>query len=256
MIAICYTKESLPWWFNSDFRHVFLSVYLPEWTYKATFRAFTLSISSIFSKLSTTLPLYFRSPLKHLLFILTAFLFAFGLYAQGEADIWYFGNTAGITFKNKLPAALINGKLNTAEGCSSISDSTGKLLFYTDGTLVYNKAHSLMLNGSGLYGSSTSTHSSIIVKQPESNRYYYIFTADAYGSSGNNKGVNYSVVDMNGDNGSGSIISTGTLYQNVSKRAKSMICTLFLFLGMCQNVAKCTITGFLTGYPFLIPTKG
>ena len=56
--------------------------------------------------------------------------------AQKEANIWYFGRNAGIDFSAGNPTALTNGQLNTFEGCSTISDKDGNLLFYSDGSTV------------------------------------------------------------------------------------------------------------------------
>lgn len=88
--------------------------------------------------------------------------------AQNEGNIWYFGASAGLDFNSGVPIALTDGQLNTGEGCSSIADNNGDLLFYTDGMTAYNKNHTIMPNGSGLLGNSSSTQSGIIVKKPGS----------------------------------------------------------------------------------------
>jgi len=123
--------------------------------------------------------------------------------AQNEGNIWYFGNNAGIDFNSGSPIALTDGQLNTGEGCSSISNNNGDLLFYTDGMTAYNKNHTIMPNGSGLLGSTSSTQSGIIVKKPGSSTIYYLFTCD--GMSGNSGGLNYSEVDMTINGGLGDI---------------------------------------------------
>jgi len=114
--------------------------------------------------------------------------------AQNEGNIWYFGYNAGLDFNSGSPVSISNGQLNTLEGCASIADNNGDLLFYTDGMVVYNKNHTIMPNGSGLLGNNSSTQSSIIVKKPASSTIYYIFTVD--GMSGMSGGLNYSEVDM------------------------------------------------------------
>jgi hypothetical protein len=88
--------------------------------------------------------------LKHLVFLI-GLLSTFG-FSQGEANIWYFGQNAGLDFNGGSPVALTNGQLATDEGCATISDTNGQLLFYTDGITVYNKNHSIMANGTGLTG--------------------------------------------------------------------------------------------------------
>tara|TARA_B110000238_G_scaffold4648_1_gene4631 strand:+ start:405 stop:2684 length:2280 start_codon:yes stop_codon:yes gene_type:complete len=123
--------------------------------------------------------------------------------AQNEGNIWYFGASAGLDFNSGVPIALTDGQLNTGEGCSSIADNNGDLLFYTDGMTAYNKNHTIMPNGSGLLGNSSSTQSGIIVKKPGSLTIYYLFTCD--GISGNSGGLNYSEVDMTLNGGLGDI---------------------------------------------------
>ncbi len=129
-----------------------------------------------------------------LLFVLCLPLFGLALK---EGNIWYFGENAGLDFNSGSPVALTDGMLNTDEGCASICDTNGSLLFYTDGMTVYNKNHIVMPNGTGLLGHNSSTQSAIIVKKPMSNNLYYIFTVD--GNSGSGGGLSYSVVNLNLD---------------------------------------------------------
>ena len=88
------------------------------------------------------------------------------IFAQGEANIWYFGENAGLDFNSGSPIPLTNGQLNTFEGCSSFSDSSGNLLFYSDGTTVWTKDHTIMLGGTGLKGDPSSTQSAMIIPKP------------------------------------------------------------------------------------------
>lgn len=130
--------------------------------------------------------------------------------SQNEAANWYFGFGAGIQFDqlNGTVAAVNNGQLNTFEGCASISDADGNLLFYTDGITVYNKNNTVMQNGSGLFGDSSSTQSAIIVPKPNDPNIYYIFTVDVkFENEPVHNGFNYSVVDMTLDGGSGAVTS-------------------------------------------------
>ena len=61
-------------------------------------------------------------------------LFTLLLFSQQEASNWYFGRNAGLKFhENGTVTALSDGQLNTWEGCATISDAEGNLLFYTDG---------------------------------------------------------------------------------------------------------------------------
>jgi gliding motility-associated-like protein len=130
-------------------------------------------------------------------------------HAQKEGNIWYFGEHAGLDFNSGTAVPLNDGKLNTLEGCATISDENGDLLFYTNGSVVFNKNHTTMPNATALLGHWSSTQSAIIVKKPESNKIYYIFTVD--GATGNKGGLNYSVVDMTLDGGLGDILTNTNL---------------------------------------------
>jgi len=140
--------------------------------------------------------------LKH---ILLGFLFLSSqmFFAQKEASHWYFGHNAGLDFSGGDPIFDTSGSLNTIEGCATISDSEGNLLFYTDGTSVWNRRHFIMPTGKGLFGDSSSTQSAIIVPNPENDQIYYIFTVDW---SQGNQGMNYYTVDMQLDGGFGDVI--------------------------------------------------
>ena len=138
-------------------------------------------------------------------FILFSFL---NLQAQKETWHWYFGGKAGIDFSSGSPVADTNGKMGATEGVSSISDTAGNLLFYTNGMNVWNKNHQIMDNGSGLMGHQSSTQSSIVVKQPGNDSIYFIFTLDACESFTipPHKGFRYSIVNMNQNTGLGKVI--------------------------------------------------
>src|SRR5690606_10479861 len=128
------------------------------------------------------------------------------LHAQLETAHWYFGHNAGLDFTSGSPVAVTDGMLDTKEGCASISDECGNLLFYTDGVTVYDRNHNVMPNGTGLYGHDSSTQSAIIVPKSGSAYLYYIFTVDETGAVPH-KGLRYSLVDMSLNSGNGDIVS-------------------------------------------------
>lgn len=135
--------------------------------------------------------------------IFYAALFIFPLIAVGqkEASTWYFGQGSGLNFNTEPPTVLSDSKLFTFEGCATISDKNGQLLFYTDGITVYDKSHEEMQNGLDLLGDPSSSQSAIIVPKPEDENIYYIFTVGA-----EFPGLRYSVVDMTLNGGNGDIV--------------------------------------------------
>lgn len=130
--------------------------------------------------------------------------------SQKESANWYFGEFAGLSFNTNNPLPLLDGKLITSEGCATISDPNGNLLFYTDGVTVWDRRHEVMPNGQGLLGHSSSTESALIIPKPGSKSRFYIFTIDqpSYYLKDNPiiNGVNYSEVDLALNNGFGAIV--------------------------------------------------
>src|ERR1051326_8915476 len=88
--------------------------------------------------------------------------------AQKPAMNWYFGQKAGLDFNSGTPVPVLGSSMWATEGCTSISDSNGNLLFYTYGDTVWNKNHQPMPNGFGLFGHQNSTQSALIVPLPGS----------------------------------------------------------------------------------------
>ncbi len=148
--------------------------------------------------------------MKRIIFIYLLFLSVTHVsLAQREASRWYFGNEAGLDFNSGIPVVLTDGKLSTHEGCSTISDQNGNLLFYSDGINVWDKTHRLMPNGTGLFGHESSTQSAIIVPKAGSKIQYYIFTVDEPDpENADNRGLNYTLVDLSLNNGFGDVVSS------------------------------------------------
>jgi hypothetical protein len=147
--------------------------------------------------------------------ILLFFSSLFNLHAQLETQKWYFGNQAGLDFSTNPPTVLTNGMLNTSEGCATLSDAAGNLLFYTDGVTVYDKTHAIMANGTGLFGNSSTTQSSIIVKQPGNSNIFFVFTLGASGTGS----LCFSTVDLSLAAGMGSVTIKNTLLSaNMSEK--------------------------------------
>lgn len=150
----------------------------------------------------------------------------FQLFAQGEANIWYFGANAGLDFNNNPPEPLLDlplaGGMFSSEGCSTISDGNGNLLFYSNGEKVWNKNHQIMINGNDLAGHNSSTQSSAIIPYPGTyntteNRFdkYFLVTLDQYIEqypNVGNKGVRFSEIDMTMDSGLGAVTNNKNIH--------------------------------------------
>lgn len=96
---------------------------------------------------------------------------------------WIFGKNAGLDFSTTPPIPTSGNAINTDEGCASISDSNGKLLFYTDGIRLWDGNHILRIPNAAaspaipaLKGDDSSTQSAIIVPNPSNSEEYYVLT--------------------------------------------------------------------------------
>ena len=110
-----------------------------------------------------------------------------------QNSIWHFGFGAGIDFNSSSPTVISSPQIKTSEGCASICDETsGQLIFYTDGTDIWDKNHNHINPTNPLKGNSSSTSSAVIVPMAINTSLYYIFTVDYRGG---NNGLHYSIVD-------------------------------------------------------------
>lgn len=140
--------------------------------------------------------------------------------AQKETYNWVFGYNSGLTWNttrsvsltgllstasdvtlDDLPASLATS-ISTLEGCFSLSDSDGNLLFYSDGMTVYNKNNVAMTNGTSMTGNSSSAQSGIIIPYPGSTNKYIAVTVGM--TRANN--LSYSVIDMSAQGGLGEVV--------------------------------------------------
>jgi len=148
--------------------------------------------------------------------------------AQKEANVWHFGYGYGFDF-NSGEAVQITGAMSTFEGCTAYCDSSGSLLFYSNGGgripasgqdpgHIWNRNHEVMYDMQGFEGGGMSAaQSSVIIPAPGEPNVYYLFTIDEiehyvdatpeilelqpYG-----RGFRYFKVDMTLNNGLGAVV--------------------------------------------------
>jgi gliding motility-associated-like protein len=163
--------------------------------------------------------------MKKILLILTL-LGSLQIIAQGEAANWYFGFGAGLQFNQATgnTTVLNDGQLITNEGCSSISDTNGNLLFYSDGITVWNRNHQIMQNGTSLYGDPSSTQSALVVPKPDNPNIYYLFTVDTSVGQDPDFGFNYSIIDISLDGGLGAVTNKNIpLLNDTSEKVSAVL---------------------------------
>jgi hypothetical protein len=133
-------------------------------------------------------------------------------YSQLRDMNWCFGDSAGINFASGTPIPISSG-MDGRGSCSSISDSSGNLLFYTSSTnyplwfsgysnvgCVYNKANQIMFGGDSLV-SHQGYQEHVIIPFPGNSNLFYLFHVGVFA----NYGLYYSLIDMTQDGGMGAV---------------------------------------------------
>ncbi len=154
----------------------------------------------------------------------------YGVIAQ-TSNQWYFGEQAGIEFTGGATAILDGNQQMAAEGCATISDVNGDLLFYTNGVTVWNREHEIMLNGDIIGGDAASAQNAMILPFNGDQTMFYLFTTEQVYGDGE-YALKYSIVDMKEANGLGKVI-----VKNIRL--------------MDNGTERVTATGF-TGFDFLV----
>jgi gliding motility-associated-like protein len=140
--------------------------------------------------------------------LLTALFFLFPILAisQNQANNWYFSPREGLDFNSGYPV-IIDKSIDYMLNSTCLSDTTGKLLFYTDGNTVWNTDLDTLQNGFGLFAGNNN-QPAVIVPNPGNSNQYYIFTV---GGEDLVIGLRYSIIDISLDNGKGAVTSKNIL---------------------------------------------
>jgi hypothetical protein len=134
---------------------------------------------------------------------------ATGSFGQKYGNIWQFGYHVEVNFNACDPVASNRFNNNSGfEGCSTISDANGQLLFYTNSDSVWNHLGQAMPNGH-LISSSGTLSQVIIIPKPLSDSLYYVVTTKIQASGSLN--LRYHVVNMNLDLGFGDVVSSNNV---------------------------------------------
>ncbi|MCK6618497.1 MAG: PKD domain-containing protein [Cyclobacteriaceae bacterium] len=134
----------------------------------------------------------------------------YGLQDQ-RANIWYFGQNAGIDF-NQQPRVAISGPVTSPEGVAVISDRNGNVILSTDGTRVYDRNDNEipLAVPPGIGGENGSTQSALIIPVPGDETLYYIFTTqEVHGA--NTYELRYSLYDIKLNSGDGGLAQVNQL---------------------------------------------
>jgi gliding motility-associated-like protein len=144
-----------------------------------------------------------------LLFLLCCTVFPnFPAEAQKQANNWYFGFNAGLSFNSRPPQVLTNGLAVGESGHASMSDAAGNLFFYAAGNgqstlpTLFDRRHIGMPNSAISGGNGGASLNSLIVPWPGQSQKYFFFYRMASQMTFCNT---YSVIDMALNGGFGDI---------------------------------------------------
>ena len=168
--------------------------------------------------------------IKLLLFLITISI-SNAAFTQNFNNVWIFGEHGGINFNYNPPLGIKNTPVSTDNGidplssknpyvnyASSICDSSGNLLFYTDGMSVWNNANSKLPRYLSRWPWADYC-SPLIIPHQENDSLYYIFGVSSGGPFANK--LQYLNINIKGNNGNGQIVypqpSTSTNYFTVLK---------------------------------------
>ena len=164
---------------------------------------------------------------------LLIFSFPVILTAQKHDYNWLFGGDDNVglillDFETEAPSISLIGNppLEFDLTNASISDSTGNLLFYTNGIVVVNAQHQVMENGDSLNPGEVAwdwynegyivQQGAVFVPMPENERYVYLFHTKRERESSlfpshHISTLYYTLIDREGDQGLGSVIEKNKL---------------------------------------------
>lgn len=141
-------------------------------------------------------------------------LFCISLQAQyymPQNKVWAISKSVGLNFNNGGPVVIstaMQHPIAYEEGCASVANAEGVLLFYSNGTNVWDAAHTVMPHGSIINGASnntvSTTQAALIVPDPGNNNRYFLFSL----VTGGGCKLFCNVVDMTLNNGLGDIDTT------------------------------------------------
>lgn len=140
------------------------------------------------------------------------------LFSQTRADYWRF-RYFGMHFQEDTIVLNDHIDIPYLARFSSITDTQGELMFYCDGSKIWNRFDELMPNGDDICQTGNNyAWYTVAFPKPQSDSLYYVISLEPYNYA-ETAGLYVTVVDMSLDNGKGDVISKGERIQtNLSSR--------------------------------------
>ena len=154
---------------------------------------------------------YFETPGKGFIILLLFVLISLSVYSQPNkrTNFWYFAENIGLDFNSGAPVEDLSCSIYSGHSdASALCDTSGNLLFYSNGKQVWNKNHVRMEGGYAGTSYTPGTQAALSIPKPGSDSLYYIFTSKQYE---HNSPMFYYIVDMSANDGLGKVIDKDTL---------------------------------------------
>jgi hypothetical protein len=123
---------------------------------------------------------------------------------------WFFGNRGVIDFGTTgtdVTYSVNPTAINVSEGTTVVTDTSGELVFYSDGLTVWNRDNAVMLNGSGLTAAPSATQTVAAFPSLSRPGIYFVVSNGGASESGGVGPLRYSEIDMSLDGGLGGVTS-------------------------------------------------
>lgn len=166
--------------------------------------------------------------MKYGYFLLSLFLFCNGLSAQRQATTWHFAAGESIRFVAGSAQVIPPSNIVAFEGSVTLSDSTGLLLFYTNGGnkvsdntpptvpgAIWNREDDVFFDFAGTRGGSYDAYQpALAFAKPDTSDRYCLFTVDEsnFDTGGpvagqpQGRGLRYFEIDMRANGGLGAVV--------------------------------------------------
>ncbi|MFT5886128.1 MAG: hypothetical protein ACI9IP_002592 [Arcticibacterium sp.] len=123
-----------------------------------------------------------------------------------QADVWLFGDKAGISFKSGVPQNLATNTMDTKRATATYADKNGDLLLYSNGQKVWNKNGQVIQGADDLIDDANPFYSGLIVPIPGNQDQFYVFSIAKSNSSITELPIFYTKIDLSLHSGNGGVL--------------------------------------------------
>jgi gliding motility-associated-like protein len=137
---------------------------------------------------------------------------------------WHFGRFLGLKFSEDGTTTEIPSAMRSYEAAAIAYDDNGEVLFYSNGSRVWNREHQIMINGNRLAGHESATQA-LAVKQPGSKNIWFLFYSEASMSGVDRIDLKmfYAKIDISKDGGRGEVIEKDiVLFNNTTEKVTAI----------------------------------